>query len=60
MVRKKLRDNSGFEKSKGEILIQLEVGFTEPKLIPAPQRATEKKEVRINDIEKDHPRGRSR
>lgn len=50
------KDNSGFEKAAQNELIQIEVGFSEPKLNPAPER--EKKESRFH--EKDHSLGRSR
>jgi hypothetical protein len=52
------KDNSGSEKSTDSKLIQIEVSFTEPKLISAPER--EKKESRVSDIEKEHLQGRSR
>lgn len=50
------KENSKLERSTNEKLIEIEVSFSEPKLIPASER--EKKESRHN--EKDHSLGRSR
>ena len=52
------KDNSEFEKSTGSKLIQLEVSFSEPKLIPASER--EKNKNPVNDFEKDYSHDRSR
>lgn len=48
------KDNSEFERSKGEKLSQIEVGFSEPKLIPAPLHKTQKEASKNKDLEKSH------
>lgn len=48
------KDNSGFEKSTDSKLIQIEVSFSEPKLIAASQRETEKEVSRNKDREKSY------
>jgi hypothetical protein len=45
------KDYSGSEKSTDSKLIQIEVGFSEPKLIVAPQLETEKEVVQRKDRE---------
>lgn len=54
------KDNSGFEKSTGEKLIQLDVSFTDPKLNPAPRRELEREKNRSYENEKNYSQGRSR
>ena len=48
------KHNSEFEKSADEKLIQLEVGFSEPKLNTAPSRETEKEVAQNKDREKSY------
>ena len=48
------KDNSEFERSADEKLIQMEVSFSEPKLNPAPSRETEIEASKNKDREKSY------